>query len=118
MNASFRLANSHGIEDILDLLLRKGAKRTGTGIFHQHMLETGKGDFARAIGIHLLELSSEICDLIGQERKTEHLAEQLAHVGCVMQGRAKNNESELGKGSNDKYTLKKSPRNRHTHNIP
>ena len=84
MNTSFRLADAHSIEDILDLLLRKGAERAGTGIFHQHMLETGKGDLAGAIGIHLLELSSEICNLIGQERKTQHLAKQLPHVGCVM----------------------------------
>ena len=84
MNASFRLADAHGVKDILNLLLGKRAKRTGTCIFHQHMLQASEGDLAGAIGVHLLEFSSEICDLIGQKRKTQHLAKQLPHVGCVM----------------------------------
>lgn len=42
MDASLRLADTHGVEDVLYFLFGECAEGSGTGIFHQHMLQTGK----------------------------------------------------------------------------
>lgn len=85
VDAGFRLAHAHGVENVFHFFLRQSAQRARTRFADQDLLQGRKRNFSRSVCVHLFKLAPQLLDLVGQQGEAQYFAEQFAHIGKFLE---------------------------------